>query len=82
MQRQRHVAHRMGQIKATAGACSARRLRNGGKVKRLTGAVLHAGPQHQRHFIAALCQQLLQRGGADHILALRRSDFDQAIVRC
>jgi hypothetical protein len=48
MQRQRHVADRVSQVKACQRAGAMRRGADARQIEQLSGAILHAWPQDQR----------------------------------
>ena len=54
--------------------------RDAGAIERLAGAVLHAGPQHQRELAADLADLRLDVFDAQAFLARARRDFDQRLV--
>ena len=69
----------MSQVKAAARTGGLCRCRDSRQIKSLTGAVLHAGPQHQRNFTAALLQQLQSRLLAYQVCIGPGCDLDQAV---
>jgi hypothetical protein len=81
VQLERQVADRMGEIETGERAGRVRGARDVRQIEGLAGAVLHAGPEHQRDAARFVRQRGLDVGGLERVGARARRQLDQAASR-
>src|SRR5205085_6093593 len=80
MKLQRQIADGMGEIEAREGTLRMSRVRDARAIERLAGAVLNAGPEHERELAAEFFDLCLDVLDAQRFFASARREFDQRFL--